>query len=257
MMMKILFYTLLCSLVTGNVPVFAEPEMNPSAETATIVLDGRTVRYAGRITDENIEHFLDVVNGKKVSMLVIASSGGDINAGMTMGEWVYDNHVDVVVERMCMSSCANYVFTAARHKTINVNAIVAWHGSILQEHGLSDEELQVAVIAGYNKLSESEKREIDVKDLIRQSIRQMQEYRMSNTVRQRQFFSKIGVDEYICRVGNEKYGAKDFFIVSVKDMEQFGVRNVTAPENYEKTDLTPFRRTGKSVEFVAVSLNGK
>jgi hypothetical protein len=248
--MNRLFYALLFFLVTSSASVFAETANNPSAEEATIVFEGTTVTYSGKITDKNIERFLDTVNGKKVSVLIIASSGGEVNAGMIMGEWVFDNHVDIVVERMCMSSCANYVFTAGRHKTINENSIVAWHGSILQEFGMSDEDVRAAVIESYSKLPEREKKKNDVEVLVSQSIRQMREYRMSTMARQEQFFRKIGVDEYICRVGNEKYGAKDFFVLSVKDMARFGVLDVHAPENYQKTDLTPFREKGRSVEFI-------
>jgi hypothetical protein len=210
------------------------------------------VTYAGQITDQNVERFLDTVNGKEVSVLIISSNGGEINAGMKMGEWLFDNRVDVVVERMCMSSCANYVFTAGHRKTINRNSIVAWHGSILQEFGMSDEDVRAAMLKSFSKLPESEQQITDVEVLISRSIRQMREYRLNSMAAQGQFFKKIGVDEYLCRVGIEKYGAADFFVLSVKDMARFGVLEVNAPHDYEKTDLTPFRQTGKSVEFVAL-----
>ena len=88
--------------------------------------------------------------------------------------------------------------------------------------------------------------------MIRSSIRQMQEYRSSSETHQAAFFEKIGVDEYICRVGSERCGAEDFYGLTVEDMALFGVDRVKAPADYEKMDLAPFRRTGKSVEFVSV-----
>jgi len=60
--------------------------------------------------------------------------------------------------------------------------------------------------------------------------------------KQAEFFHDIGVDEYVCRVGSEEYGARDFFILSVKDMEQFGIKGIQAPEDYYKTDLSRFNR---------------
>lgn len=248
--MNRLFSILLLLIVAGSAAVYADTANNPSAVVATIELSGSTVTYAGKISDQNVERFLDTVNGKEVSVLIISSSGGEINAAMEMGEWLFDNHVDIVVEGMCMSSCANYVFTAGRRKTINRNSIVAWHGSILQEFGMSDEDVRAAVLESFSKLPESEQKKTDVEVLISRSIRQMQEYRLNSMAAQGQFFRKIGVDEYLCRVGNEKYGAADFFALSVKDMARFGLFEVHAPEDYEKTDLTPFRQTGKSVEFV-------
>lgn len=38
----------------------------------------------------------------------------------------------LVVEGICLSSCANYVFTAAPRKIIRANAVVGWHGSAQQ-----------------------------------------------------------------------------------------------------------------------------
>jgi hypothetical protein len=245
-----LTWVLVIFFVSLHAPVFGEPANDPSAEEATIVLEGTTVAYAGKITDRNIERFMDTVKGKKVSTLVISSSGGEINEGMEMGEWVFDNHVDVVVERMCMSSCANYVFTAGRQKTIRANSIVAWHGSILQKSGMSDADVRAAATKAYDQLPDGEKRKIDLEDFVKQTIQRMREYQVNSTTRQAQFFRKIGVEEYVCRVGNEKYGAKDFFLLSVRDMAQFGILNVQAPENYEEIDLTPFRQKGKSVEFI-------
>lgn len=249
-----LFYllTILFLFICSGASVLAETENNPRAGEAAIKVEGTTVSYVGQISESNVERFLRAVDGKKVSVLIIASSGGEVNAGMKMGEWVFDNHVDIVVDRMCMSSCANYVFTAGRSKTINKNAIVAWHGSILQETGMSDEDVRAETIKGYNKLPEDERKKIDVEAVIGQTLKQIREYRVSTKARQEQFFRKIGVDEYICRIGNEKYGARDFFVLSVKDMARFGVRDVHAPEDYDKTDLTSFRQTGKSVEFISL-----
>ena len=247
--MKRIFFAVFL-IITSSSCIFAGTTLDPSAEKAVIVLDGSQVTYAGKINADNIERFLHMVAGKPVSELIIASSGGEINAGMKMGEWVFDHQVDIVIERMCMSSCANYVFTAGRKKTINKNSIVAWHGSILQANGLSDEDLRAAAIKGYELLSENDKKKIDIEELITQSIRQMRDYRATTTARQQQYFQKIGVDEFICRVGNDKYGAKDFFFLSAKDMATFGVLNVHAPTDYENTDLALFRQTGKNIDFI-------
>lgn len=248
--MRRFYFTLWFFIITSGSLISAETALNHSAEEAAIVLEGSRVTYAGKINDNNIERFLHTVAGKPVSELIISSIGGEVNAGMKMGEWVFEHHVDIVIERMCMSSCANYVFTAGRKKTINKNSIVAWHGSILQANESSDEDLRAAVIEGYALLPENEKKKLVLEDLITQSIRQMREYRSITTARQERYFHKIGVDEFICRVGNDKYGAEDFFFLSVKDMAAFGVLNVHAPIDYENIDLSPFRQTGKKIALI-------
>lgn len=84
----------------------------------------------------------------------------------------------------------------------------------------------------------------------------LREYQATSVAYQTHFFEKIGVDERIFRVRNEIYGAKDFFLLSVKDMTQFGVLNVEAPKDYNEIDLIPCQQNGKSVEFMSLHYPG-
>jgi hypothetical protein len=242
--------TSLLILAISSAAAFAEVQPNPSADPAAIVVEGDTVTYAGLLSGDNVARLFDMVDGQRVSTLVITSSGGEINAGMTLGEWIFDNQLDVVVEHMCMSSCANYVFTAGRHKTISQNALVAWHGNALQQDLGLDDSVRAALTSALAELPEVERALLDTEAMIAQAIAQTRDYQARSQVRQAQFFARIGVDEYLCRIGNEEYGASDFFALPVSDMARFGVRDVHAPETYADTDLAPFRRTGKSVEFI-------
>jgi hypothetical protein len=245
------FYLLLVFL-NGDTIFAAQSPHDLSDEEANIVLEGTTVVYVGLLNDQNIERFLEIVRDREVLRLIISSGGGDINAGMRLGDWVFDNSVDIVIERICASSCANYVFTAGRRKTLNEGAIVAWHGNILQKTGFSIEELRETVIRTFETLSEDMKKELDLETMVARTILQMSEYRAAGIENQARFFKKIGVDEFVCRVGNEKYGALDFFTLSIKDMARFGVSNVQASWNYDNVDLTPFHRRGKSIQFIKI-----
>ncbi len=239
--------------VLSQTQVFGRSVYDPSAEEAHISLEGTTATFAGSISDLNVTKFLDSVEGRVVETLVVVSGGGEINAGMRLGEWVFDNQADVVVETMCMSSCANYVFTAGRRKIIRANAIVGWHGNALQEKGMTDADVRAEIIQAYDQLDEQARSKLDLEALLAQGTQQLREYMESSKADQARFFEKIDVDEYICRVGNEEYGVRDFFLLSVEDMAKFGVRDVLAPDDYELTDLEPYRRMGKSVEFVRLT----
>ena len=46
-----------------------------------------------------------------------------------IGFWIYDNGVDVMVDEVCISACANYIFTAGKNKIIEDFAIVGWRDS--------------------------------------------------------------------------------------------------------------------------------
>ena len=167
---------------------------------------------------------------------------------MDFGIWVVDGNLDVVVDHSCLSSCANYVFTAGRNKSILPGAVVAWHGSAKQP-GLLD-QLHAIVeeqIDAHELSPRARKREL------RRAKRANVKYLTDAIYKQDQFFYRLGVDEYVTRIGNEKYGVRGFFYLSVEDMAAFGIDNVTAPEDY--TQMAPralARRIGYPVTLVTI-----
>jgi hypothetical protein len=232
-------------------PVFSESIPDPSAEDVAITIEGTTVTYVGTISEKNAERFLSRVKGKTLTTLVINSGGGEINAGMEIGSWVFDNQIDVVVDGVCMSSCANYVFPAGRFKTITEGSIVGWHGNALTESAMSDPEIRRSVSEAFSRLPERDKQKLNLEEMIQNAMEQSRKYQASSIKRQAAFFPKIGVDEYVCRIGLEEYGAENFYILSVADMARFGIQQVRAPENYEQTDLTPYcEKKGKKIESI-------
>lgn len=78
-------------------------------------------------------------------------------------------------------------------------------------------------------------------------------YVAQNKERQAHILEKIGVDEYICRIGNALHGARDFFVLSARTWSSYYVHDGQAPQNDTATDLTSFRRNGKSIEFIVLN----
>lgn len=64
----------------------------------------------------------------KPTVLSIRSPGGEVNTGMALGTWVHAHRLTVKVTEFCLSSCANYVFSAAPQKVVSNVAIVGFHG---------------------------------------------------------------------------------------------------------------------------------
>lgn len=62
----------------------------------------------------------------------LRSRGGDIHAGMAMGREIHRRQLDVEVDVHCISSCANYLFTAGRNKYVRSPGHVKFHGGALQ-----------------------------------------------------------------------------------------------------------------------------
>jgi hypothetical protein len=49
---------------------------------------------------------------------------------------------------------------------------------------------------------------------------------------QKDFFERVGVSEYVTRLGQEPFHYKAAWTISIPDMERFGIRNVEGPTLY-------------------------
>lgn len=100
-----------------------------------IWIDAENVlHYKGKITAEKFQRLKAVYAGARIAptLLQIDSGGGKGHIGLALGEWIQQHSLDVYVEKMCFSSCANFVFTAGRNKYLSGNAILGWHGGFNQ-----------------------------------------------------------------------------------------------------------------------------
>ncbi|MGC7862437.1 hypothetical protein ACP3XP_00195, partial [Vibrio anguillarum] len=91
--------------------------------------------YKGVLSPEGNELAFELYERakEKPNTLIITSDGGDIMLGIELGRWVYDNKMSVEVNDYCLSSCANYVFTAGKIKYISNRAIIGFHGGATSE----------------------------------------------------------------------------------------------------------------------------
>jgi hypothetical protein len=185
--------------------------------------------YSGEMTAEGIAQLM-AADAPSVHILGIRSQGGDVEVGMKLGEWVRERGLDVEVVDYCVSSCANYVFTAGRTRILAPGAVVAWHGDAHQLDFPSQ-------IAKLGLPAAEEHRRLD----------HLREVR----AREDAFFAAIGVDECLCRIGNESLGASNLFTMSAEDMERFGLGNVEgAPSGLSEIPIAQQERFG--LAFVRV-----
>jgi len=162
--------------------------------------------YQGGLTKAANERIFELYAGARVKprLLKITSGGGDIHLGMDLGEWVFENALDVEVVDHCFSSCANYVFSAGKAKILNPDAILLWHGGAYQP-GL-EQQLKDSGEAGKSFLDAWRTRETS-------------------------FFKTIGVNQSITTYGQiaphvvrpQNTAGWDF---SVEDMTKLGITNV-------------------------------
>ncbi|CAH0288345.1 hypothetical protein SRABI118_03994 [Massilia sp. Bi118] len=92
-------------------------------------IDAHTLLLKGAI-ERGDDAKLEKMYTPGTTLLKVRSVGGDSEAGILMGSFIHDKNLDLEVVGGCASSCANYLFPAARHKTIPAGAVLGFHGTL-------------------------------------------------------------------------------------------------------------------------------
>lgn len=91
---------------------------------------GRDILCLARgIFPDGAKDALAILRTQAIHKIVISSMGGDVDAALDIADEILARGIDVYVEGPCFSSCANYIFPAARHKYVARDGVVAWHGA--------------------------------------------------------------------------------------------------------------------------------
>ena len=217
------------------------PSPLEEAIQATLSTQGSTVVMDGDVDIGFYERFLTVVRGREdeITTLRVNSGGGVTDEGRNLGAWIFEHSVDVVVDGLCFSSCANYVFTAGRNKTIMAGSIVGWHGSEQQdEHIARGLDVTVEELLGrqydesaaeWGETPSSEGRKSFVEDVLSGMPVAVTE--------ENAFLKKIGVSVDALVYGFLPDQFEDYYVnappeidgwtFSIEDMASFGIDNVT------------------------------
>lgn len=179
-----------------------------------IYVKGSTLYFIGNINSESFPKFSEIVENNKIDKLVISSGGGSIHVGMQIAKWVYDSNIDVEVVGLCASSCANYIFPAAKNKYIVGSSIVAWHGNF---HDL--------LWKYQNRLPKDNTGLENIIEGVRQEI---------------EFYKHIGVDEIFCRIGKlPPTISRNFYTLSESSLTHFGIDNIFYAQKASSALLYP------------------
>jgi hypothetical protein len=89
---------------------------------------------------------LEQVKGGEIAELRITSKGGAVGIALALANR-YRGHIDlVIVEGMCVSSCANYFLPAAKRLRVAERSYVLLHGSISLRDFDAQKETGVAML---------------------------------------------------------------------------------------------------------------
>ena len=193
--------TLLCGVAVVN---------STSAAAANVALppaDSPALR--GPITTESVDSVLRSLAAsgqRRPRWIVVSSPGGDVVAALRLAEFMHQRGLSIYVDGICASSCANYLFPAAKEKVLGAGALVGWHGSPASEH-----------IDGLESLGAGQ----------RQAF---QKSRQEMIGRERRLYSDLGIDPRLLCAGDrtiEKLGALGW-TMPIKSMAKFGLKGVAS-----------------------------
>lgn len=70
------------------------------------------------------------LSAHRPSLVVVSSGGGDVRAAIEMGLLLRDLGAHLVVRDLCLSSCANYLFSLAASKSVEPGTLLGFHGGV-------------------------------------------------------------------------------------------------------------------------------
>ncbi|MCD2518940.1 hypothetical protein LQ564_21810 [Massilia sp. G4R7] len=138
-------------------------------------VDARTIAFDGSITAGDAAKLAQAW-APGTTLLRVTSVGGSSEEAMIMGRFIHDKGLDIEIVRGCASSCANYMFPAARHKTITPGAILGYHGTGYLTELAGVDSLREDLLAGGMAPDEVKKQLPGLHDYVVRIARMEQEF---------------------------------------------------------------------------------
>ena len=209
--------------------------LKSSDSSAFIHLKDDALYYSGITDRHEYNHFVTAIesHNQPIRKIFITSLGGNTVYGKLFGAWIHENNVDVQVQEICFSSCANYIFPAGQNKYIESNSLVGWHGDVLSNIGAcsdSDETLKnLAEMIFRNLALESTEGEVTGDEFERLLNLSLMARALEREI-EKDFFINIGVDHRITNL--------PFYSNCANDIER-------QPSEHEKDIDRHFEETGE------------
>jgi hypothetical protein len=95
---------------------------------ASLSDDSTKLRYSGQIVESN--DVVKLFSHPNLREIVMSSGGGSVKAAIQLANIIRERKILLTIDGVCLSSCANYLFTAARRKRLLPGSLLAIHGSL-------------------------------------------------------------------------------------------------------------------------------
>ncbi len=197
---------------------------SPTIFSADIKSTTHGLEISGEIKPGDIIEFKKQVNSIQNNIIILNSPGGDSKSAIQIGMEISKHSFAVVVNNICASSCANYLFPAGKWKIIAEGGILIWHGSYASECSHTAHKIDS---------STATKKEVDE---YKKTIKELQ------TLNEH-YYRKINVNPRItCLTENIKAAADAItpnssgFTLTTEAIKLFGVKNLV---DFRRTYIRP------------------
>jgi hypothetical protein len=226
---------------------------NKKQTIETITSSQTTAVFSGYITEDSVDKFLKNHTSRQLTKIILDSLGGEPIAAMRLGDWIFSKSLDVQVEKTCMSSCANYLFTAGAKKIVLTPGIVGWHGSALQKNFVDRDRIFSDIEM---RLAKSEKISENESDLLGNAA-SYADYKYSQRSRPLQavFYKKLQAVEYLTRAGQEPRNLRAIWTFGPTELKAFGVCGAELPSNYADEEYLKIVKEKFGISVVSLKLN--
>lgn len=213
----------------------------PEAPAGEVHVLEEDIVISGYISEHTIEQIRAISNVADFRRMRVDIYDGEPQASMQLGYFIHRNEMDIVVEGQCLGPCANYLFTAANHKYLTADSVVAWFGGALAESWT--QQNQRLLVPGIRHVAE--------------------QYLDAFLRREARYFQRIGVDQRVTSLGyHESSGCTDpdyaGFYYSIPQLLRFGIADIQLAESNWKDAFShypeQFCQVDLSVEYKSLSL---
>ncbi len=188
--------------------------------------DRDTLSLHGPILPGDLDKFRSVFD-EHVTSVIVNSDGGDVYEAIQIGMILRDARVTVIVRGRCLSSCANYLFTAGAQRVID-DGIVGFHGNAN------------ALTAQYGGVEHLLERQMPfwMHWLLSDADRREEICKLEQTLRwENEFFAGLGIDQELFTVTQRPDKGKHdgrqyaFLLPTASTFAGYGIRNVRGEQS--------------------------
>lgn len=211
-MNKLIYVIFFLVLLISGCATIDSSEKTAKPKTKVFIDQNYALNYVGSINEDANSRLFELYHkaSSKPTKLKISSPGGNVMEGLQLGNWVFDNKLDVMVDKVCASSCANYVFPAGKIKYLHKHSALIWHGNSYQEN-------------------------------IDKSFQNGEPFAVKYREAEDAFYKKINIHPMLAEYGHKEFTFWNFlyhyfkdtvgYDYSISDMQLFGIRNIKLIEN--------------------------